>query len=172
VGVVGAAAGAQGTAPVRRCHVSTQAVVAACLLVPLGVGGLCMCASALARASTQVLGGDAACASVTLIVTHLALLVLGAAVVVALCSAHVHVVGAASVEQDVVHVPDCRVLSLVVGAACLFVRVWVGGVSLCFVVDRSAVFLQPFRTWLSISVFVSPPTALVTWTCTTPLMNF
>jgi len=73
VGVVGAAAGAQGTAPVRRCHVSTQVVVAACLFVTLGVGGRCMCASVLARASTQVLGGDAACASVTLIVTHLAL---------------------------------------------------------------------------------------------------
>jgi len=92
--------------------------------------------------------------------------------VFALCSAHVHVVGAASVEQDVVHVPHCRVLSLVVGAACLFVRVWVGGVSLCFVVDRTAVFLQSFRTWLSISVFASPPTALVTWTRTTPLMTF
>jgi len=145
---------------------------AACLFVPVRVFGRCTYASVLASVSTPVFGGDAACASVTLIVTYLALLFFGVTVVAGLSSAHVHVVGPASVVQDVVHVSHCRVLYFSIGAECLFVQLWLGGVFLYFVVDRQAVLIQHVGTWLSIPDFLSPSTALVTWTCITPLMTF
>jgi len=172
VDAVGAAVWEQGAASVRRCYVSTLVVGAAYLLVSVAGGGWCACFPVIAGASALVLVRVSACASVTLIVTQLALLVLGAAVVVALYSAYVHVVGTAAVEKDVVHVPHCHVWTLVVDAACLFVRMWVCGVSLCFFVDRTAVFFDFFPTSLRITVLVSPPTSLVKWTCSTRLMTF